>query len=156
MSIDQSALSHIMNVLTDLYADPELAVIREYSSNALDSHIAFHLSELAAKDPSASFHVISKDADYDPLLRHLQSRGIDAQRSATLASLLPASCDRVARAIAYLRNPRTNRPPRTTKLGNALNTHLGGKLEPPEIEGLIAELVRRGVISEADGKVAYT
>lgn len=39
MSIDQSALSHIMNVLTDLYADPELAVIREYSSNALDSHI---------------------------------------------------------------------------------------------------------------------
>lgn len=39
MSIDQSALAHIMNVLTDLYADPELAVIREYSTNALDSHI---------------------------------------------------------------------------------------------------------------------
>lgn len=40
MSIDQSALAHIMNVLTDLYVDPELAVIREYSTNALDSHIA--------------------------------------------------------------------------------------------------------------------
>jgi len=39
MSIDQSALAHIMNVLTDLYADSELAVIREYSTNALDSHI---------------------------------------------------------------------------------------------------------------------
>lgn len=39
MSIDQSALAHIMNVLTDLYADPELAVIREYATNALDSHI---------------------------------------------------------------------------------------------------------------------
>lgn len=39
MSIDQSALAHIMNVLTDLYADAELAVIREYSTNALDSHI---------------------------------------------------------------------------------------------------------------------
>jgi hypothetical protein len=39
MSIDQSALAHIMNVLTDLYADAELAVLREYSTNALDSHI---------------------------------------------------------------------------------------------------------------------
>ena len=39
MTIDTSALAHIMSVLTDLYSDPELAVIREYSTNALDSHI---------------------------------------------------------------------------------------------------------------------
>lgn len=39
MTIEQSALAHIMNVLTDLYADAELACIREYSTNALDSHI---------------------------------------------------------------------------------------------------------------------
>jgi hypothetical protein len=32
---------------------------------------------------------------------------------------------------------------------------LGGKLEPAEIEQVIAELVRRGVISVTDGKVAY-
>lgn len=38
MSIDQSALAHIMGVLTDLYSDPELAVIREYSTNAWDAH----------------------------------------------------------------------------------------------------------------------
>lgn len=39
MTIDDSALQHIMSVLTDLYSDPEAAVIREYSTNALDSHI---------------------------------------------------------------------------------------------------------------------
>lgn len=39
MTIDTDALSHIMSVLTDLYSDPEAAVIREYSTNALDSHI---------------------------------------------------------------------------------------------------------------------
>lgn len=38
MSVDTSALAHIMNVLTDLYSDPELAIVREYSTNALDSH----------------------------------------------------------------------------------------------------------------------
>ncbi len=59
--------------------------------NALDFHIAFYLGELAAKEPAASFHVISKDDGYDPLLDHVRSRGIDARRSATLASLLPAA-----------------------------------------------------------------
>jgi len=39
MSIDEGALAHIMSVLTDLYSDPEMAVIREYSTNALDAHI---------------------------------------------------------------------------------------------------------------------
>src|SRR5688500_5632188 len=34
--------------------------------NALDFHIAFYLGELTAKEPLASFHVISKDSDYDP------------------------------------------------------------------------------------------
>lgn len=39
MSIDESALAHIMSVLTDLYSDPEMAVIREYSTNAYDAHV---------------------------------------------------------------------------------------------------------------------
>lgn len=39
MSIDTSAMAHIMSILTDLYSDPAMAVIREYSTNALDAHI---------------------------------------------------------------------------------------------------------------------
>lgn len=37
MSIDESATAHIMDVLTKLYANPLLACIREYSTNAWDS-----------------------------------------------------------------------------------------------------------------------
>lgn len=40
LSFDQSSIAHLMRVLTDLYSDPTLAVIREYSTNALDSHFA--------------------------------------------------------------------------------------------------------------------
>ncbi len=39
MSFDQNSLAHLMSVLTDLYSDPEAAVIREYSTNARDSHV---------------------------------------------------------------------------------------------------------------------
>ena len=38
MSIDEGALSHIMDVLTKLYNNPRKACVREYSTNALDSH----------------------------------------------------------------------------------------------------------------------
>ncbi|ASZ74953.1 RIIA lysis inhibitor [Rhodococcus phage Trina] len=40
MSLDANSLVHIMSVLADLYSDPAAAVIREYTTNALDSHIA--------------------------------------------------------------------------------------------------------------------
>jgi hypothetical protein len=124
--------------------------------NALDFHIAFYLGELATKEPSASFHVISKDDGYDPLLEHWRSRGIEARRSATLASLvLPQVDDTVADAIVYLQSAGTARPRRRKTLGNAINTRRGNKLEQAEIERVIAELVRHRVISVTDDKVVY-
>lgn len=40
MSFDQNSIAHLMSVLTDLYSNPTLAVIREYSTNAYDAHRA--------------------------------------------------------------------------------------------------------------------
>jgi DNA topoisomerase VI subunit B len=40
MSIDASGMAHIMGLLTNLYNDRELAVIREYYTNGLDAHTA--------------------------------------------------------------------------------------------------------------------
>jgi hypothetical protein len=37
MGLDTSAMAHILSVLTNLYADPIMAVIREYSTNGLDA-----------------------------------------------------------------------------------------------------------------------
>lgn len=39
MTINEDALAKIMSILTDLYSDPQMAVIREYSTNAYDAHI---------------------------------------------------------------------------------------------------------------------
>src|SRR6185437_4514816 len=40
MTVNQDSLAHIMSVLTNLYENPLLAIIREYSTNAWDSHVA--------------------------------------------------------------------------------------------------------------------
>lgn len=40
MGIDPGSMAHIVTVLTDLYSDPAMAAIREYSTNALDANKA--------------------------------------------------------------------------------------------------------------------
>ena len=40
LSIDEHSMGHIMSILTDLYSDPEMAIVREYSCNAIDAHRA--------------------------------------------------------------------------------------------------------------------
>lgn len=39
MTLDSNSLEHLMTVLSNLYSDKPLAVVREYSTNARDSHI---------------------------------------------------------------------------------------------------------------------
>ena len=50
MQIDPEAMAHIMSVLTNLYSNQILAVVREYSTNALDAHI-----EAGNEDPIEVF-----------------------------------------------------------------------------------------------------
>ena len=40
MTIDPSGMAHVMAILTNLYANAPLAVLREYATNARDSHVA--------------------------------------------------------------------------------------------------------------------
>lgn len=49
MTVSDDGAAHIMSLLTDLYSDPNLAVLREYSSNAIDSH-----KEVLSKMPPGS------------------------------------------------------------------------------------------------------
>jgi hypothetical protein len=39
MGISAEGIAHIISVVTDLYADPDSACLREYGANALDSHV---------------------------------------------------------------------------------------------------------------------
>ena len=135
--------------------DGEYITISGNGRNALDFHIAFYLGDLAAKNPKASFHVISKDGDYDPLLSHLKSKGIDAQRSATLAALVPPAGDKVAAVIAHLKGMGPARPTKPKTLASTIKAKLGKGLDDGEIQAIVDELQRRGVVLMKGAKVTY-
>lgn len=63
MGIDEDAVDIIIDIVTGLYSDPEMAVVREYSTNARDSHIeAGNPAPIEVSTPSElSPYLIIKD-----------------------------------------------------------------------------------------------
>jgi anti-sigma regulatory factor (Ser/Thr protein kinase) len=64
MSIDASAVDHLMSNLTNLYSDPVMAILREYSSNAVDSHVRAKNSApilITTPDRNSDYKLIVQD-----------------------------------------------------------------------------------------------
>lgn len=144
-------------------AEAEYVRIEGHSKNALDFHIAYYIGRLAVECPGAFFHIISKDAGFDPLIRHLKSRKIYCLRWASIQDIplvrmlhsksLP---DRVAAVVDYLGRRIAGRPKTVKTLGSAVRALFQGSLTDEELEKIIDGLKKRGVISEQGGKIAYT
>lgn len=130
--------------------------------NALDFHIAYYIGKLAAQDPTAYFHIISKDTGFDPLIQHLKSKGIFAARSTGIADIPLAkvrdakSPDQKARLfIAKLEHPKATRPRTLKTLSNAIAAFFQKQLSEAEVAAVVASLQKAGFLSVTDGKVSY-
>ncbi|MEW4566998.1 PIN domain-containing protein [Tautonia sp. JC769] len=131
-------------------------------SNALDFHIAFYIGYLAANDPTAFFHIISKDTGFDPLVRHLKGNKVfvvrsDAIEDITLVKVANSKTlpDRVAVLVADLKKRGAARPKTVKTLTSTAAAVFRKQLEEQELAGLIGELQRRGVIGIHEEKVSY-
>jgi hypothetical protein len=132
--------------------------------NALDFHIAFYIGELAAADPTAFFHIISKDSGFDPLVRHLKTRHIFAARSASLEEMPQVkaspkkSAQERARVFAQaLRQPKSTKPRTDKTLMRHVATHFKKQqLSDLEVAAVVAAMREAGYISIAEGKVTYS
>ncbi len=67
--------------LQQLGCRAEYMQISGSGTNALDFHISYTIGRIAASDPHAYFHIISKDTGFDPLITHLKSQKVYARRS---------------------------------------------------------------------------
>ncbi|MDR6990488.1 PIN domain-containing protein [Luteimonas sp. 3794] len=60
--------------------DAEYIQITGSGPDAVDFHIAYYIGCLSAREPNASFRIVSKDTGFDPLVRHLVAKGVDCKR----------------------------------------------------------------------------
>ena len=70
----------LVNALQSLGSNGSYVQISSHGPSALDFHIAYYIGKLAATEPTAYFHIVSKDTGFDPLIQHLKAEGISAAR----------------------------------------------------------------------------
>lgn len=173
--------ARLLTSLVERAGSVRLVKMRRAGRNALDMTLASQVGAAAARDPSGTFHIISEDTDYDPLIEHLLHVGIDAVRVAKSApppgppepdrpaprppprrahaperSPAIAPADRVAAVIQWLeRNPK-NRPTRHARLLRQINDQFGRRLKDGEADAIAATLVDRGIVAiDVQNRVAY-
>ena len=143
-------------------AEAEYVRIEGHGKNALDFHIAYYIGRLAVECPGAFFHIISKDAGFDPLIRYLKSKKIFCLRWASiedipLVRLLHSKSlpDRVAAVVDFLSRRNASRPKTLKTLSSAIGTLFQGSLSVEELEKILENLKKRGVLTEHGGKISY-
>ena len=130
--------------------------------NALDFHVAYYLGELVREDPIGYFHVISRDTGFDPLIKHLRKRGIEAHREQDLAEIPPlrvpatvAEDDKVGVVVKNLAGRGQSRPRKVKTLTNTINSLFRPKLADTELNDLIRDLQEQGYILLDGDRVSY-
>lgn len=130
--------------------------------NALDFHIAFYIGQLAAKEPEAYFHIVSKDTGFDPLISHLKTRKIRALRVKTLGDIpllktgnTKSTPERIALIVDDLSKRGTARPRTVATLTSTIGALFLKQLSPDEISAFLKALQELGYVSVSGNKVSY-
>ena len=152
----------LASTLQSLGSNAEYVKICGNGSNALDFHIAFYIGQLAALEPDAYFHIISKDAGFDPLIKHLKQRKILISRKKDLSDIAflrisnATSVDEKIDAIVKSLTARGLARPRKVKtLSNTINALFMKTLEDAELLKLIEKLAQLNFIAIDKDKVIY-
>ena len=140
-------------------ATVQLVRLNSSGKNALDFALSFYLGKAAHGDPTAFFHIISRDAGFDPLIEHLRSRQINVRRHVDYTSLtfssplkpaISASEDLLTRVIAHLQKNINNRPKRKKTLVSHLLAVCGKSATGTVVDDLIESLSKAGYLVIGD------
>lgn len=130
--------------------------------NALDFHLAYYVGQLATQNPTAYFHIISKDTGFDPLIKHLKAQGMRIQREKDLAEIpvirmsnAKSSEDKIAAIVKNLAGRGQARPRKTKTLANTINSLFTEQLQDSELMSLVDLLQKQNYIAVKEGNVSY-
>jgi len=153
--------AELVEKLMENAAAVQLVRLAKSGRNALDFALSYYVGRAAITDPTAYFHIVSKDKGFDPLIEHLRSRHIQARRHDDCSSLTfsakskaPAapSDDLLDVVIKHLSKKTTGKPKTRATLVSTLGTHLGKKANAARVEELVKELFARNFVRLADDK----
>jgi hypothetical protein len=148
--------------LQELGTNAEYVLLESSGSNALDFHIAYYIGLLSAQDTSAFFHIISKDTGFDPLVKHLKTKGVFAQRAVSISSipffkpeLPPTTDEQIDVAVAHLTKMKAAKPRAEKTLLSTLHALFKKELSEHQLAALFASLCKRGIVKVDGTKVSY-
>ena len=146
-------------------ASVQLVRLTSSGRNALDFVLYYYVGRASISDPTACFHIVSKDTGFDPLVAHLQSRQIHARRHDDFSTLtfsaapkIPATLpdDFFARVVANLKNTSKTWPKRKKTLEGKLRNFLGKNATDERVAELTKRMCDGGyAVIDAKGAVTY-
>jgi len=172
MKLDVSLVEKLLEHAGSVY----LVRLASSGRNALDFTLAYYVGRAVAADPTGKFHIVSKDAGYDPLIKHLRSNHIHASRydssaalpfsgsansekltSKTAASKADLLLDeRTAQVVEHFRKHSTTRPRSQKKRVSFLIANHGHKITEDEALSLVENLCKAGHLTIGEkGRVIY-
>jgi hypothetical protein len=132
-------------------------------SNALDFHIAFYIGQLASSDPTAYFHIISKDTGFDPLIQHLKSKKLFAARSRDVSEIplvkvanTKSPTEKIAVIVANLQQRGASKPRTVKTLLSTVSSLFQRQLSEQELAELLKDLEAKSYVTVNDTKVSYS
>ena len=126
--------------------------------NALDFVLTLELGRIIAADPGGYFHIVSKDTDFDSVVRHLKGETKLIARHASLAEVpaLRTPDERLALIKAELADATKPRPSTRKTLENKIQSIFENKAEPEFIEKTIRSFIQAGLLDFTENnKVNY-
>lgn len=145
--------------------------------NALDFTLAYYVGRAVASMPLASFHIISKDKGFDPLVEHLSANMVKIRRHDNFSDVVPkppvarrAAPPQLRRredgtlqngafekAVEYLSRASRTRPKTVPRLLRWLGTSFEGHLTPLNAEVVLKQLLLKKFVLVSDsGVVSYS
>ncbi len=131
--------------------------------NALDFHIAYYIGHLAAAEPDAYFHIISKDTGFDPLISHLKSKKIFACRSKDIGDMPIVKAansktqpEKLAVIVANLKQRGASKPRTVKTLSSTISSLFQKALAEDELAAILKHMEQQGLITVTGTKVSYS
>jgi hypothetical protein len=152
----------IASAIQKLGPRAEYVRIAGNGANALDFHIAFHIGHLAAQEPTAFFHIISRDTGFDPLIQHLKERKVLVARCKNVSDIpllrtanAKSTPQKLAVVLANLQQRKTSKPRTLKALSSTINSLFQKQLAEEELAAILKGLQTQGYITVDDTKVTY-